>query len=48
MPAAAMCRTARPMNARLARAPARMVGSTAAMARARSWSARKLWLPPSQ
>ena len=48
IPAAVRNRTARPRNARLARAMARTLGSTAAMARPRSWSARKLWLPPSQ
>ena len=41
-------RTARPRKARLARIMALMLGSTAIIARATSWSARKLWLPPSQ
>ncbi len=49
MPASrARYRTARPRNARLARIMALMLGSTAIIARATSWSARKLWLPPSQ
>ena len=41
-------RTARAMKSRLARAMARMLGSMAIIARAASWSARKLLLPPSQ
>ena len=47
-PLAARNRTARPRNARLAWAISRIRGSTATMARPASWSARKLWLPPSQ
>ena len=35
-------------NARLAQTPSRVFGSTATIALAASWSARKLWLPPSQ
>jgi hypothetical protein len=48
MPAsAARNRTARPRKARFARAMALAFGSTAIIARAASWSARKLWSPPS-
>jgi len=41
-------RTALRRKSRPARANSLALGSTAAIARPRSWSARKLWLPPSQ
>ena len=40
--------TARPRKARLARTISLTLGSIAISVRAASWSAWKLWLPPSQ